>query len=437
MTLDETHEPALSSWVESAVGHAEFPIQNLPYCIWRPAGSSAHPRAGTGIGDFILDLSGLGDAIAVAPEARAALSAAASGATLNALMALAPRDWRALRRWLVAVLRLENAAQGERLRHLLTPQGDCTFSVPATVGDFTDFYASLAHVLNGSRINRPGDAFPPSFKWMPLGYHGRSSSIVVSGTPVVRPAGQQLDGDAPRFAPTRMLDHEAELAFYMGQGNRLGEPIPIETAHEYLFGCSLLIDWSARDIQTWEMKPVGPLLGKDFCTTVSPWVVTMDALAPFLLPRLPRAWDDPQPLPHLDCPRDRAKGAIDIVIEAAIQTAAMRADTNSAPERISRGAYREHYWTIAQMVAHHASNGLNLRPGDILATGTISSDGPDGGGCLLELARRGTSPIRLASGETRAFLEDGDILQLSARCDRPGYAGIGFGSASGLVVLRS
>ena len=436
MMLDDTHDPALSSWVESAAGHPEFPIQNLPYCIWRPAGSSAQPRIGIGIGDFVLDLAGLGEAVSVAPEAQEAWSAATSGTTLNALMALAPADWRALRRWLVAVLRLENAAQGQRLRHLLTPHGACTFSVPATVGDFTDFYASLAHVLNGSRINRPGDAFPPAFKWMPLGYHGRSSSIVVSGTPVVRPAGQQLDGDVPRFAPTRMLDYEAELAFYIGQDNRLGEPIPIETAHERLFGCSLLIDWSARDIQTWEMKPVGPLLGKDFCTTVSPWIVTMDALAPFLLPRPPRAPDDPQPLPHLDCPRDRARGAIDIVIEAAIQTATMRARTVS-PERIGRGTYREHYWSIAQMVAHHASNGLNLRPGDILATGTISSDAPGGGGCLLELARRGTVPIRLASGETRAFLEDGDLLQLGARCDRAGYAAIGFGSASGLIVARS
>ena len=434
MTLDETHDPALSSWVRSAAGHSEFPIQNLPYCVWRPAGSSEQPRAGIGIGDFVLDLPGLGGAVSVAPEAYAALTAAASGPTLNALMALAPGDWRALRRWLVDVLRVENAARSGPIRSLLIPQRDCEFSLPAIVGDFTDFYASLAHVLNGSRINRPGDVFPPSFKWMPLGYHGRSSSIVISGTPVVRPAGQQLDGESPRFAPTRMLDHEAELAFYVGQGNLLGKPIPIETAHDHLFGCSVLIDWSARDIQTWEMKPVGPLLGKDFCTTVSPWIVTMDALMPFLLPRSSRAGDDPQPLPHLDCPRDQAQGAIDIVIEAAIQTAAMRASMKSAPERISRGNYREHYWTIAQMVAHHASNGLNLRPGDILATGTISSDGPDGGGCLLELAQRGTSPICLGSGETRSFLEDGDVLALTAHCIRPGYAAIGFGTANGRIV---
>ncbi len=432
--LDETHDPEVISWVETAAGHPDFPIQNLPYCAWRHAGSSAPFRIGVGIGDFVFDLAGLQATMEVPEQARAAIAAAGSSDTLNPLMVLSPKDWTALRRLLFGLLRAGNGASSVLAQHRLVPQSGCEFSVPATVGDFTDFYASLAHVLNGSRINRPGDAFPPSFKWMPLGYHARSSSIVVSGTPVTRPAGQQSDGDRPRFGPTRMLDHEAELAFYVGQGNRLGKPIPIASAHEYLFGCSILIDWSARDIQTWEMKPVGPLLGKDFCTTVSPWVVTMDALAPFLLPRPARPAGDPEPLPHLAGPRARACGAIAIAIEATLQSEDMRSDPIMPPKLISHGAYRDHYWTIAQMVAHHASNGLNLRPGDILATGTISSDTPEGGGCMLELAHRGAAPILLPGGESRSFLEDGDILTLHARCEHGSFAAIGFGSASGQIV---
>ncbi|NBW10412.1 MAG: fumarylacetoacetase [Caulobacteraceae bacterium] len=432
--LDDTHDPALTSWVASARGSA-FPIQNLPYCRWRPTGSDGAWRTGVGIGDRILDLSGLAERAPFDGVAAIALTAAVGPEGLNGLMARSPVEWRALRAALSRLLSSANATGPAMPGDLLFPQGEAAFDVPARVGDFTDFYASLPHAMIGSRLNRPEDGFAAAFKWMPLGYHGRSSSIVVSGTPVRRPRGQWLPPgeERPVFAPTEALDFEAELAFWIGGGNALGEPIPIEQAQDHVFGCSILNDWSARDIQRWEMKPVGPLLGKDFATTVSPWIVTMEAMAPFLAPRPERAPEDPRPLPHLDGPTDRARGAIDIVIESALRTGAMRA-AGAAPQRLGRSLYRDHYWTIGQMIAHHTSNGLNLRPGDILSSGTISSAVPQGGGCLIELSERGAKPIPVGDGEARGFLLDGDELTLTAACHREGFVSIGFGAAVGTII---
>lgn len=432
--LDQTHDPALTSWVVSAQGSG-FPIQNLPYCRWRPRGSDGPWRTGVGIGDRILDLFSLVDQAPFDGAAAIALRAAVGPDGLNGLMALSPVEWRALRGALSALLSSANAAGPATAGDLMVPQAEVDFAVPARIGDFTDFYASLPHAMIGSKLNRPEDGFATAFKWMPLGYHGRSSSIVVSGTPVRRPRGQWLPpgSETPVFAPTEALDFEAELAFWIGGGNALGEPIPIERAQDHVFGCSILNDWSARDIQRWEMKPVGPLLGKDFATTVSPWIVTMEAMAPFFAPRPERAPEDPQPLPHLDGPTDRAQGAVDIVIESTLRTEAMRA-AGLEPEKLGRSLYRDHYWTIGQMIAHHTSNGMNLRPGDILSSGTISSAVPQGGGCMIELSERGAKPIPAGNGEARGFLEDGDELTLTAACHREGFVSIAFGAAVGTII---
>jgi fumarylacetoacetase len=306
--------------------------------------------------------------------------------------------------------------------------------LPFVVGDYTDFYASMDHATNVGAMFRPDNPLLPNYKWVPIGYHGRASSVVPGGTGIVRPCGQARPDAAapPAFGPTTALDYELEVGAWVGRGNALGSAVPVAEADQHLFGLCLVNDWSARDVQTWEYQPLGPFLAKSFATSVSPWVVTMDALAPFRAPRAPRAGSDPAPLPYLDDAGDAASGAIDITLEAWLRTARMR-DAGEPAIRLSNSAFRGMYWTFAQMLAHHASNGCNLRPGDLIASGTVSGPGPASRGCLLELTRRGTEPVRLPGGETRAFLADGDEVTLRGWCERDGFRRIGLGECRGVV----
>jgi fumarylacetoacetase len=359
---------------------------------------------------------------------------------LNGLMTAGPGAWSALRSGLSAVLRADGPAiharptLGERV---LAPMHDVELYVPAAVGDYTDFYASVHHATNVGRMFRPDTPLLPNYKYVPIGYHGRASSIVPSGTPVRRPSGQVKDPSAPdappTFAPARSLDYEAEVGIFIGQGNPLGEPIAIDDADERIFGFCVVNDWSARDIQTWEYQPLGPFLAKSFATTVSPWVVTREALAPFRAPAYVRPSEDPAPLPYLDSPDDRALGGVALTLEVYLASRAMRTEGVS-PIRLSRASFTEMYWTPAQLVAHHASNGCNLRPGDLLASGTVSGAGKDERGCLLELTWRGTEPLTLPTGEQRRFLADGDEVSMRAYCERAGHRRIGFGECRGEVV---
>jgi fumarylacetoacetase len=306
--------------------------------------------------------------------------------------------------------------------------------LPFRIGDYTDFYASIDHATNVGRLFRPDNPLLPNYKWVPIGYHGRASSIVVSGTEVQRPCGQTKAADAaePVFGPSRMLDYEVEVGFFVGEGNALGRSIPLEQAGERIFGLCLVNDWSARDIQSWEYQPLGPFLGKSFATTISPWVVTLDALAPYRVPALVRPEGDPEPLPYLRSDGDRERGGFDINLEVWLATAKMR-ESGEAAVRVSRGNMKDLYWTLAQMLTHHASNGCNLRPGDLLATGTVSGATADSVGSLLERTKRGAEPMALPNGESRKFLEDGDEVILRGWCEREGYARIGFGECRGVV----
>ena len=433
---DETHDPDRRSWVESAHdGATDFPIQNLPLGVFAPRGEGSSPRVGVAIGDRILDLSVCAaEQVFHGSAAHAAERCAAP--SLNPLMALGAPAWRALRAEVSAFL----SEDGEGYEHfkrlgdtLIVPAANAEMFLPAAVGDYTDFYASVHHATNVGSMFRPDNPLLPNYKWVPIGYHGRASSLVVSGTRIVRPSGQRKapDEDAPSVGPSRMLDYEAELGMFVGVGNALGETIPIERAASHLFGVCLVNDWSARDIQAWEYQPLGPFLAKSFATTVSPWVVTMDALAPYRAPVAARLEGDPAPLPYLTSDDDQRAGAIDIQIEVWLRTPAMR---GAEPVRLSRASFAGMYWTAAQMLAHHASNGCNMRPGDLLASGTIS--GPDEGsrGCLLELTWRGKTPVTLPGGETRAFLQDGDEVIMRGYCERDGFARIGLGECVGRIA---
>jgi len=307
--------------------------------------------------------------------------------------------------------------------------------LPADVGDYTDFYASVYHATNVGSMFRPDNALLPNYKWVPIGYHGRASSLVPSGTPVKRPQGQtkRPDEERPHYGPTRQLDYELELGFYVGQGTPLGGRLAMDDAESHLFGASLVNDWSARDVQAWEYQPLGPFLAKSFATTVSPWVVTVDALEPFRTAAFARPAGDPAPLPHLTSVVDQARGAFEITLEVWLSTARMR-EAGDAPTRVSRGSFADMYWTVAQLLAHHTSNGCNLRPGDLIASGTVSGPAKDSRGCMLELTWRGAEPITLPTGETRAFLADGDEVVMRGRCEREGAAGIGFGECRGEIV---
>jgi fumarylacetoacetase len=427
IALDETHDTAHRSWLESANrADTDFPLQNLPLGLFHRA-PDARARLGVAIGDSILDLA----SCAEAGRLPTSLIEACRADRLNPLMALGEEARRGLRRAVFALLRHGATPVPDAW---IVPQSDARMQVPAAIGDYTDFYASIHHATRVGALMRPDAPLLPNYKWVPIGYHGRASSIVASGTPIVRPHGQTAGdgGEAPSFAPSRRLDYEVEIGFFVGRGNALGRPVPIGEAEEALFGACLLNDWSARDVQKWEYQPLGPFLAKSFATTISPWIVTVDALAPFRGPLSPRASGDPQPLPYLRDARDESRGGFDIRVEAWLSTRPMRA-ADVPPLRVSAASFLDMYWSPAQLVAHHTSNGCNLQPGDLLASGTVSGPSEDSAGCLLERTAGGRPALAMPNGETRRFLEDGDAVELRAYCERPGFRRIGFGSCRGEV----
>ena len=409
----------------------EFPLANLPFCAF--AAADGGQRLGVGIGDQVLDLfeaSGAGLLDSLSDETRTACEEP----VLNQLMSLGQDGSPRLRRLLLQLLGEESDRELQStVQAMLRSMKDVSFAKPVAIGNYTDFYASIHHATNVGRLFRPDQPLLPNYKFVPIGYHGRASSIIVSGTPVKRPQGQRKapDAAAPEFGPSRQMDYELELGVYIGPGNELGSPIDIKDADQRLFGISLVNDWSARDIQAWEYQPLGPFLAKSFATTVSPWVVTMEALEPFRVPLAHRAEGDPEPLPYLLL-RDAAAG-IDVQLEVYLSSAAMRED-GLKPVCISSGNARELYWSFAQMVAHHTSNGCNLMSGDLLASGTISGEDEGTLGSLLEITRRGAKPLQLPSGEERSFLEDGDEVTLCGSCQREGGPRIGLGECKGMIV---
>ncbi len=418
-TLDETHDPKLRSWVESAnSGTTDFPIQNLPFGRFRSTGSTDALRIGVAIGDQVLDLRATG---------------LIQTDDMNALMGAGAAERQALRAAISAGL-AAGSAQQSAWRGALVAQSKVELAVPCRIGDYTDFYTGIHHATTVGKLFRPDNPLMPNYKWVPIGYHGRSSSIGVSGQQFHRPMGQ-LKGEAaaPVLGPTQRLDYELELGYFVGQGNALGEPIPIGQAEQHLFGVTLFNDWSARDVQAWEYQPLGPFLAKNFASTVSPWIVTMEALAPFRAP-FERPADDPQPLPYLDSSANREHGALAITLEVLLQTAKMRAAGEGAVRLTRSRTDQAAYWTPAQLVAHHTVNGCNLQPGDLFGSGTLSGPRPDEAGSLLELSQGGKNPIALPNGQQRAFLEDGDTLTLRGWCERAGAARIGFGEVSGTVL---
>ncbi len=433
--IDDTHSPDRRSWITSANGHADFPIQNLPLGVFTPPDGGA-ARGGVAIGDDILDVAaalelGLFDG----PAAQAAL--AASGATLNPLFALGGEARRALRRRLGEILDAEgpDRARIEPLRSRLVRRAeDCRLELPAAVGDYTDFFAGIHHATNAGKLFRPDNPLLPNYKYVPIGYHGRASSIRASGASVCRPNGQRKPAaeSVPSFGPARNLDYELELGVWIGPGNGLGTPIPIAEAASHIAGFCLLNDWSARDIQAWEYQPLGPFLGKSFLTTVSPWVITPEALAPFRAAQVRRPDGDPPPLPYLFDSHDQAAGALDIELEVLLLTPVLQ-QQGLPPQRLSVGSARHLYWTVAQLVAHHTGGGCNLQPGDLFGTGTISGPDDSALGSLLEISAGGRRPVSLVSGETRRFLEDGDTVIMRARCRHEGFAAIGFGDCRGTI----
>ena len=422
--IDETHDPQRRSWVESAQDHPDFPIQNLPFGIFAPPGGE--PRAGLAIGDRILDLHALAGQLGTA-------GATVSGTTLNALLALPGSERSRLRSRLSELLSSE--ARRELVEPLLHDASSATMHLPVAIGDYTDFYAGIHHANNIGRQFRPDSPLLPNYKYVPIGYHGRASSVRPSSVPVVRPCGQRKppDSNVPVFGPSVRLDYELELGAWIGAGNALGDPIPIAEAGAHVSGLCLLNDWSARDIQGWEYQPLGPFLAKNFHSTVSPWVITSEALAPFRIAQPPRAAEDPRPLPYLWDDADQAAGAYAIALETRLATARMR-EEGIAPYVLSRGPASNMYWTIAQLVAHHSSNGCNLRPGDLLGTGTISAPSDDGFGSLMEISRGGTVPVTLPTGEVRTFLEDGDEVLLSGRASAKDFVSIGFGPCRATIL---
>ncbi len=430
--LDATHEAAARSWVASANDPlGDFPIQNLPFGIFRRRDTAEAFRGGVAIGDQILDLAALGRSAPHSPAAPAL--AAAAEPSLNALMRMGPAAWHALRHLLFDLLHERSGAR-QLIEPCLLPQALAEYTLPAEIGDYTDFYASMHHALAVGKLFRPDNPLTPNYVWMPIAYHGRVSSIGVSPQPVIRPLGQSLPkgADSPAFGPSRRLDYELEVGIFIGTGNPQGSGISVEEAEQHVFGLCLLNDWSARDIQSWEAQPLGPFLGKNFATTISPWIVTLEALAPFRVPLVRTATDKPL-LPYLESPATRAAGAFNMELSVHLETAAMRTQ-RAAPERLARSNFRYAHWSIAQMLAHHTCGGCNLRAGDLFGSGTLSGPLPEEAGSLLEMTRGGTVAINLGSGETRTFLEDGDRVILRARCERDGFAPIGLGEASGWIL---
>ncbi len=434
--LNETHDPALVCWVSSAnQAGADFPIQNLPFGVFRRSGSNEAFRIGVAIGDQVLDLAAV--ARTNTPLAAVVKDALVDpdDTTLNVLMGRGRAAWSALRLALSRALR-SDATDAEALRSTLVPQSDVEFGVPARIGDYTDFYTSIHHATTIGKLFRPDNPLLPNYKWIPIGYAGRVSAIGVSGQRFHRPVGQTMPpgADRPAFGPSKRLDYELELGIYIGPGNDDGAPIPIANAEDHVFGLCLFNDWSARDIQPWEYQPLGPFLSKNFASTVSPWIVTMEALAPFRT-----AWTrpdgDPQPLAYLDAPAVRAAGGFDIQLEAHLATAKSEA-AGALPTKLSRTSYRHAYWTVAHMVAHHSVNGCRLVPGDLFGSGTESGPTPGEAGSMIELSEGGKRDIPLDDGTTRRFLEDGDTVIFRAWCDdqRGQARRIGFGECRGTVL---
>jgi fumarylacetoacetase len=426
--FDETHDPQATSWVEGADGHAEFPVQNLPLGVFSPPGGGK--RGGVAIGDFVLDLS----AVAGLLEREASDAARlASGETLNALFAEGNAAADALRKGVFALL--TDSSNKREVAPALIPASDCRLHLPFAIGDYTDFYTGIHHATNVGKQFRPDNPLLPNYKYVPIGYHGRASSIRPSGGDVRRPQGQRKspDGDTPLFGPSQRLDYELEMGIWTSGSNELGSDIKIAEAAEHIAGLCLLNDWSARDLQAWEYQPLGPFLAKNFHSTVSPWVVTNAALAPFRIAQPPRPEGEPAPLPYLLDAEDQAHGAYAIEMEVSLLTAKMR-DAGQPAERLSKGPMTSMYWTAAQLVAHHTVNGCNLQPGDLLGTGTLSGEAPESFGSLIELSEGGKAPLTLASGEIRSFLEDGDEVIMTAHAVREGFSAIGFGECRGRIA---
>ncbi|MCV6626218.1 MAG: fumarylacetoacetase [Cellvibrionaceae bacterium] len=431
--LNKTHDPSLQSWVASANdGSTDFPIQNLPFASFRRRGSNEAMRGGVAIGDQILDLKAAAQSGVFSAEVQPALEAAAKD-KLNEFMAMGKTAWSGLRAALSSALGAGSALEAS-LKGCLVPQAEAEYGMPCVVGDYTDFYASVYHATNIGALFRPDNPLLPNYKWIPIGYHGRSSSIGVSGQSFPRPCGQTKAPDAaePSLGPCKRLDFELEMGVFIGAGNELGETIAIDDAEDHIFGMCLFNDWSARDIQAWEYQPLGPFLAKNFASTISPWIVTTEALAPFRA-AFSHPAEDPQPLPYLDSDANNAEGGVDVALDVLIQTAAMR-EAGEAATSLATSNFKYSYWTMAQMVSHHSVNGCNMQPGDLLGTGTLSGPNAEQACAMIELTCGGKNPVTLPNGESRAFLEDGDTIVIRGFCQREGAARIGFGEAAGTVL---
>lgn len=432
--LNETHDPSLKSGVASAnKANNGFPIQNLPYGVFREKGGSGPFRTGVAIGDKVLDLTALAGLQPWSGKAATALEACKAD-KLNALMALDAAHWSALRLELSRALR-EGAALQTQLEPLLHDRNAVEYDVPAHIGDYTDFYISVHHATAVGKQFRPDNPLLPNYKWVPIGYHGRASTIGVTGQTFPRPVGQTRpanEGEAPGFGPCKRLDYELELGIFVGSGNQQGQRIDIAEAESHAFGLCILNDWSARDLQAWEYQPLGPFLSKNFASTISPWVVTLEALAPFR-EAFQRPAGDPQPLPYLSSEANSAAGAFNVGLEVLMTTETSRSQ-GAEPARLSSSNFRDAYWSVAQLLAHHSVNGCMMQPGDFLGTGTLSGPSQGQEGSLLELTLAGQKPITLPWGEQRGFLEDHDEIILRARCSKPGYPTISLGECAGTVL---
>jgi fumarylacetoacetase len=434
-SLDATHDPNLRSWVKSAnQKDTDFPIQNLPFGTFRTQGSAETTRIGVAIGDKILDLSRCYQ-LGLLQELPEHLQIACTEPNLNLLMGMESQAKLALRHRLSELLRYD-FQQIPPETEILTSMSEAELLLPVNIGDYTDFYASIFHATNVGKLFRPDNPLLPNYKYLPIAYHGRASSIVPSGNAIARPRGQTKKPEdlAPSFAPSGMLDYELEVGFFIGTGNQLGQPISIDQAEEHIFGLCLVNDWSARDIQAWEYQPLGPFLSKSFATTISPWVLTLEALAPFRCPAFRRDQSDPELLSYLCSPLNTSLGGIDITLEVCISSAQMQ-QKGMQPFCLSRGSFQQMYWTLAQMLTHHSSNGCNLRSGDLLASGTVSGAEAGSQGCLLEMTQRGSKPIELPTGEVRKFLSDGDEVILRGYCEKTGYNRVGFGECRGTILI--
>lgn len=431
--LNETHAPELRSWLASAnTTETDFPIQNLPFSSFRRRGRAEVFRGGVAIGDQVIDLEALHRAHLLSGLAADAMGACTQP-VLNDFMAMGRKAWSVLRLELSRLLRAD-ADHQDLLGTCMIPMREVEYQVPARIGDYTDFYTSIHHAINIGRLFRPDNPLMPNYRWIPVGYHGRSSSIIVSGSDIRRPLGQTKapDAEQPSFGPCQRMDYELEVGIFIGPGNDLGEPIDIDRAEEHVFGLCLLNDWSARDVQAWEYQPLGPFLAKNFASTISPWIVTLEALAPFRIPWT-RATEAPQPLPYLESDRNRDAGGFDIQLELSLESQQMR-DAGGEPQRLALTNFDHSYWSVAQMVAHHTINGCNLTPGDFLGSGTMSGPHPGSEGALIESTRGGQEPVNLHNGETRTFLEDGDRVVIRGWCAKDGAARIGFGEVSSTLL---